>query len=129
MKADHVVQKNMVPPGHLHVRLPGHHWVRFIDGDGRRGPPQVLQWQPAVQAWCRSNDIATGKEYFLSEKDWEYMCPCPEPAFENDEKMIKDPKFMHWVTEVRKALEDDKCLSDTEKQVLLELCKWHGFPL
>lgn len=55
----------------------GHHWIDAVDFDGRSHGLIVLQWQPHVQRWCHSGDIATGRDF--DAKGYLYVAPCVRP--------------------------------------------------
>lgn len=76
--ADHEYGNAPEPkPPVLHLRTAGHHWLDIYDIDGHYFGRVVLQWQPGVQKWCHSGDVATGCD--LTTRNWRYVAPCPMP--------------------------------------------------
>jgi len=65
-----------VPPGIL-ITEAGHHWLDEIDYDGRSQGFIVLQWQPDAKKWCKSGDIATGRN--VDTSGWKYVEPIKGP--------------------------------------------------
>jgi len=66
-----------VPPLRMSMDA-GHHWLEIRDIDGHSFGLIVLQWQPYAKKWCRSGDIATGRDMDCS--GWIYVAPCPIPV-------------------------------------------------
>lgn len=59
------------------VRLAGHHWLDDYDMDGHFFGRVVLQWNPGVERWSHSGNVATGM--YVDTTYWRYVCPCPIP--------------------------------------------------
>lgn len=64
------------PPAAL-SRNAGHHWLREYSYDGHALGTICLQWQPNAKKWCRSGDVATGRD--IDTRGWQYLEPCPMP--------------------------------------------------
>lgn len=64
-------------PPNLLIKTAGHHWLRYVDADGRKWDPTVLQWNPVVKRWCNSGEVATGR--YRDVEGYEYVAPCPIP--------------------------------------------------
>lgn len=71
----------IIPPAH-HIGLAGHHWVQYVDFDGRPCGSKVLQWQPVARRWCLPDDYARGNDFNVTS--YEYVAPCPMPLFPDD---------------------------------------------
>lgn len=66
----------ILPPPH-HFQHAGLHWIAEIDPDGRPEAAELYQWQPSAKAWCKPDDIATGRDVTLDNHV--YVSPAPGP--------------------------------------------------
>lgn len=79
--------KEPVPPKQM-IRDAGHHWLRELSYDGNPLQTVCMQWQPNAQKWCRSGDIATGRD--VDTRGWQYIAPCPMPNDAVTRKLTAD---------------------------------------
>lgn len=76
-KFEHDRTVEPVPPA-AHQPYAGHHWLREYSYDGHSMQTLCLQWQPNAKKWCRSGEVATGRD--IDTRGWQYLEPCPMPS-------------------------------------------------
>lgn len=73
------IPKEARPPK-SELKAGNHHWLEVLNSDGHSFGLVVLQWNPGVQRWSHSGQMATG--LYVETYHWRYVGLCPFPSGE-----------------------------------------------